>query len=135
MATLKELIALAILLIAVFIWSLINPHDGLTWFMEALPVMIAVPILIATYKSFPLTRLAYYLIIFHGVILLVGAHYTYARVPVGNWISEILELQRNHYDRFAHVIQGFVPAILARKFLFAIWWFARPGGCFFWCAA
>ncbi|MCK9506055.1 MAG: DUF2238 domain-containing protein, partial [Porticoccaceae bacterium] len=117
MATTKELFALSILLLAVFLWSLINPHDGLTWLMEAAPVIIAAPILVATYKPFPLTRLAYYLIIFHGVILLVGAHYTYARVPVGNWVSDILELQRNHYDRFAHVIQGFIPAILAREIL------------------
>ena len=117
MATNKELVALLLSVLAVIGWSLINPHDGTTWLMEALPVLIAIPLLLFTRRSFPLTRLAYYLIAFHAVILLVGAHYTYARVPLGNWVAELLDIQRNHYDRFAHVIQGFVPAILAREIL------------------
>lgn len=117
MISAKELIGLALSLLAVFVWSLINPHDGVTWVMEALPVIIAVPLLAATRRRFPLTRLTYYLIFFHAVILLVGAHYTYARVPLGNWVSELFEMERNHYDRFAHVVQGFVPAIIAREIL------------------
>lgn len=117
MATRRELAGLALLVALVFGWSLISPQDGLTWLMEAMPVILATPLLIATYRRFPLTRLAYYLIALHMVILLVGAHYTYARVPVGNWIAEGFDFQRNHYDRFAHIVQGFVPAILAREIL------------------
>lgn len=117
MATLKELALLSAFVAAAFIWSLINPHDGLTWVMEALPVIIAFPLLAFTYRRFPLTRLVYCLIAVHAVILLAGAHYTYARVPVGNWFADLLSLDRNHYDRFAHVVQGFVPAIIARELL------------------
>ena len=117
MATTRELVWLAAVVAAFFAWSLVDPHDGLTWVMEALPVMVAVPLLAATRRRFPLTRLAYYLIAFHAIILLVGAHYTYARVPAGEWLSQILDLERTHYDRFAHIVQGFVPAILAREIL------------------
>lgn len=117
MASAKELGVLLAAILAVLAWSLINPHDSLTWLMESAPVLIALPLLLATYKGFPLTRLTYYLIFFHAAILVVGAHYTYARVPIGNWVADVLDLQRNHYDRFAHVVQGFVPAIIAREIL------------------
>jgi putative membrane protein len=117
MASHRELIALLLGVLAVLGWSLVNPHDGVTWLMEAVPVLIAIPLLLATRNGFPLTRLTYYLIAFHAVILLVGAHYTYARVPIGNWVAEAMDWQRNHYDRFAHIVQGFVPAILAREIL------------------
>lgn len=85
--------------------------------MEAMPVMIAVPLLALTRHRFPLTRLVYYLIAFHAIVLLVGAHYSYARVPVGDWVAALLDLHRNHYDRFAHVVQGFVPAMIAREIM------------------
>lgn len=117
MASVRELWGLLLITIAVLLWSLVAPYDDVTWFMEALPVLIAIPLLVATRQGFPLTRLCYYLITFHAIILLVGAHYTYARVPVGNWFTDIFDLQRNHYDRFAHVVQGFVPAIIAREIL------------------
>lgn len=117
MATGRELALLLAATLAALLWSGIQPHDRLTWVMEALPVVLALPLLLATRGAFPLTRLAYYLIFFHALILVVGAHYTYARVPLGNWVAEVLDLQRNHYDRFAHVVQGFVPAILAREIL------------------
>lgn len=117
MATIRELWGLLLLVLAILAWSLVKPHDNATWLMEALPVLIAIPLLMVTCGSFRLTRLAYYLIAFHAIILLVGAHYTYARVPVGNWAADLLELNRNHYDRFAHIVQGFVPAILAREIL------------------
>lgn len=117
LASVKELWLLIGLTLAVLAWSLVNPYDGITWLMEAAPVLIGLPLLMATYKVFPLTRLSYYLVFFHGVILVVGAHYTYARVPLGFWVADWLDLGRNHYDRFAHVIQGFVPAILAREIL------------------
>jgi putative membrane protein len=114
-ATPRELwILIAVTVLATGL-SAVSPYDGVTWVMEAMPVLIGLPLLVFSYRRFPLTRLSYYLLCFHGVILVVGAHYTYARVPVGNWVAELLELERNHYDRFAHVIQGFVPAILARE--------------------
>ena len=117
MAGNRELLALLLVVLAVMVWSSVSPYDGVTWFLEALPVIIAIPLLWFTRSTFPLTRLAYYLIAFHAVVLLVGAHYTYARVPPGDWVAQWLVLERNHYDRFAHVVQGFVPAILAREIL------------------
>jgi len=126
----RELLALLAAVAAVFIWSLIDPYDRLTWWMEAMPVIVAVPILLGSHRGFPLTRLACYLIAFHAVILLLGAHYSYARVPVGNWVQDWLDLSRNHYDRFAHVVQGFVPAILAREILVRLQ-VLRPGGWLF----
>jgi len=117
LASTKELWLLIVLTLAVLGWSLVNPHDGVTWLLEAAPVLMGLPLLVTTYRLFPLTRLSYYLLFFHGVILVVGAHYTYARVPVGFWVADWLDLSRNHYDRFAHLAQGFVPAILAREIL------------------
>lgn len=131
LASLKELWSLIGLTLAVLVWSLINPHDGITWLMEAAPVLIGLPLLMATYKAFPLTRLSYYLVFSHGVILIVGAHYTYARVPAGFWVADWLDLERNHYDRFAHVIQGFVPAILAREILIRKSVVSSPSWLFF----
>ncbi len=101
----------------VLLWSNIAPKDRTTWFMEILPVLIALPILTYTWQSFPLTRLLYFLIFIHGLILMVGGHYTYAEVPVGSWFQEVFDLQRNNYDRLGHFAQGFVPAILAREIL------------------
>lgn len=99
------------------VWSWVNPYDRPTWWLEAIPVIIAVPLLFYTRESFPLTRISYYLIFVHSVILVVGAHYTYARVPLGFWIQDWFEFSRNHYDRIGHLAQGFIPAILAREIL------------------
>lgn len=101
----------------VTLWSLIQPHDMFTWFLEAFPVLLGAPLLITTYKRFRLTNLLYILICIHGCILLVGAHYTYAEVPLFNWLKEVAHLQRNHYDRVGHFAQGFVPAMIARELL------------------
>jgi putative membrane protein len=98
-------------------WSWIAPYERLTWWLEAIPVVIALPLLFYTRKSFPLTRISYYLIFIHSVILVVGAHYTYARVPLGFWIQDWFDFSRNHYDRIGHLAQGFIPAILAREVL------------------
>ena len=111
---LKVLLALGA---AIFIWSGIGPYDVTTWVLEIFPIVIAVPILIVTRERFPLTPLAYRLIFLHAIILMVGGHYTYARVPVGFWVQDLLGLARNHYDRLGHFAQGFVPAILAREIL------------------
>lgn len=103
--------------IAALIVSGIHPTDRLTWFMEVLPVLIAIPLLIATHERFPMTPLLYRLIFLHGLILMLGGRYTYAQVPLGFWLQDLFDLSRNHYDRIGHFAQGFVPAILAREIL------------------
>ena len=117
MVSTKELGLLLILLSVTMIWSWLAPYDRLTWWLEAVPVVIALPLLFYTRESFPLTHISYYLIFIHSVILLVGAHYTYARVPLGFWMQDGFDLSRNHYDRIGHLAQGFIPAILAREIL------------------
>ena len=112
-----ELLVYLVLGAAILLWSGINPHDRTTWWLEVVPVLIATPVLFLTRKRFPLTALAYRLIFVHAVILMVGGHYTYARVPIGFWVQELLSLGRNHYDRLGHLAQGFVPAIIAREIL------------------
>lgn len=97
--------------------SALGSSDALTWFLESVPVMIGIPILIFNRTRFPLTPLTMRLLTFHALVLLVGAYYTYAEVPIGFWFADQFDLARNHYDRFAHVVQGFVPAILAREIL------------------
>lgn len=98
-------------------WSAIRPHDYFTWFLEVAPVLIGVPILVAIHKRFEFTTLAYVLMWLHASILIVGGHYTYAEVPLFNWIRDVFALGRNHYDRVGHFAQGFVPAIIAREVL------------------
>jgi putative membrane protein len=93
------------------------PTDRLTWLMENLPVMIAVPLLVCTYRRFPLSMLGYCLIAVHAFILMIGGHYSYAAVPAGFWVRDALHLARNPYDRLGHVAQGFVPFILGREIL------------------
>lgn len=101
----------------VFLWSAIGPADRFTWILEVLPAVIGVIVLAATVRRFPLTRLLYLLIWLHAVILLVGGHYTYAEVPLFNWLRDTFELQRNYYDRVGHFAQGFVPAMITREIL------------------
>lgn len=97
--------------------SAVGPHDYPTWLMETAPVLIAVPILVATRRSFPLTPLLYRLLALHALVLIVGGHWTYAEVPAGDWVRDAFDLARNPYDRLGHFAQGFVPAILAREIL------------------
>ena len=101
----------------VFIWSVINPHDLFTWFLEVLPAIIGIGVLAATYRKFQLTSLAYLLISIHAIILMVGGHYTYAEVPLFNWIRDTFHQMRNNYDKVGHFVQGFVPAIVIREVL------------------
>lgn len=103
--------------IPVLIWSAVLPKDPFTWFLEVLPVFIGLFILVLTYKKFPLTPLLYTLILIHMIILMVGGHYTYAEVPLFDWIREIFDHSRNNYDKVGHFAQGFIPAILAREIL------------------
>jgi len=109
--------ALLLVVLAGLVVSGIHPYERLTWILEVLPVLIAVPLLIATRRSFPLTPLAYWLIAVHSLILVLGGHYTYARVPLGFWIQDWFDFTRNHYDRIGHLMQGFGPAIIARELL------------------
>lgn len=104
-------------LVAALIVSGLAPFDRLTWVMETAPIMIVLPILIATQRRFPLTPLLYGLIAIHGVILAVGAAYTYAHVPIGFAVQDWLHLARNPYDKLGHFAQGFVPALVAREIL------------------
>ena len=97
------------------IWSAILPKDPFTWFLEVLPVFIGLFILLLTYKKYPLTPLLYTLILIHMIILMVGGHYTYAEVPLFEWVKEIFDHSRNNYDKVGHFAQGFIPAILARE--------------------
>lgn len=102
---------------AVSVWSAIQPHDRFTWYLEVFPVMIALPILLLTYKRFPFSRLAYGLMLVHAIILLIGGHYTYAEMPLFSWLRDVNGWDRNYYDRLGHVAQGFIPAIVAREIL------------------
>lgn len=95
----------------------IHPYDRTTWWLEIFPILIAAPLLVATARRFPLTTLTYTLLALHAIILTVGGHYTYARVPLGFWFQNLLGLARNDYDRLGHVAQGFIPAILVREIL------------------
>ena len=101
----------------VLAWSAWNPHDRVTWWLEVLPAIIALALLAATRKSFPLTPLCNALILEHCLILMVGGHYTYAEVPLGDWVMEWTGGSRNNYDKLGHFAQGFVPAIVAREIL------------------
>lgn len=99
------------------IWSGINPHDYITWMLEVAPAMIAAGIMFATRRTFPLTPLTAILILIHCIILMIGGHYTYAEVPLFDWLGEVFGWQRNNYDKLGHFAQGFVPAIVAREIL------------------
>ncbi len=101
----------------VLIWSSVLPKDPFTWFLEVLPVFIGLFIMALTYKKFPLTPLLYTLILMHMIILMVGGHYTYAEVPLFDWIKEVFDHSRNNYDKVGHFAQGFMPVILAREIL------------------
>lgn len=117
MAHNRELIVLLAAILALLGWSWVQPYDRATWWMEAIPVLIAIPLLALTRSGFPLTRLLYYLIFLHALILIVGAHYSYARVPLGFWMQDWFGFARNHYDRIGHLAQGLVPALVAREIL------------------
>jgi putative membrane protein len=107
----------AFALIAGLTVSGFRPYDRATWAMEVAPVFVALPLLVATYRRFPLTRLLYICIFVHAIVLMVGGAYTYARVPLGFQLQELFGLGRNPYDKIGHFFQGFVPAIAAREIL------------------
>lgn len=112
-----------LLLCLIAIWTVslivsgIRPYDQLTWLMEVMPAILGMIVMLWTWRRFPLTTLLYILILLHSLILMLGGHYTYARTPVGEWWREWFGLQRNNYDRFGHIAQGFFPAFIAREIL------------------
>lgn len=108
-------LALLAIVAIVFAWSGWHPHDRFTWWLEIAPGLAGLAILLATYRRFQLTTFCYALIALHICVLCVGGHYTYARVPLFDWLRPIFHWQRNHYDRLGHFLQGFVPAIIARE--------------------
>jgi putative membrane protein len=113
----KLLLIYLFALLALFIWSGIQPNERFTWFLEVLPAVIGVFVLLFTYKSFPLSNLTYFWIFVHCIILIIGGKYTYADVPLFDWIQEYFDHSRNNYDKLGHFIQGFTPALLVREVL------------------
>jgi len=106
-----------VVFMSVLVWSAIMPADRLTWWMEVIPALLGLVILIMTRQRFPLTGLVYSLILIHAVILMVGGHYTYAEVPIGDWLRDLSGGERNNYDKLGHLAQGFIPVIIAREIL------------------
>lgn len=102
---------------AVLVWSGIHPKDRATWLLEVFPALIAFAVLLITYRKFQFTPLVYFLILVHSIILMVGGHYTYAEVPLFDWIGQVMHWQRNNYDKVGHLAQGFIPAMIARELL------------------
>ena len=101
--------------ISVLVWSAWRPHDYFIWLLEVLPAWVALVVLVLTHQRFPLSPLAGQLILLHCVVLMVGGHYTYAEVPVGEWLQSAFNWQRNNYDKLGHLLQGLVPALVARE--------------------
>ncbi|PPD46720.1 MAG: hypothetical protein CTY16_08935 [Methylobacter sp.] len=113
----KPLLFALVLLVGLLALSGAKPYDRATWLLEVLPVFITIPVLWTTYQRFPLTTLLYVGIFLHALVLMVGGAYTYARVPLGFEIADLLGLHRNPYDKIGHFFQGFVPALVAREIL------------------
>ncbi|MBK9495671.1 MAG: DUF2238 domain-containing protein [Xanthomonadales bacterium] len=124
-------ISLLALLIAALIAAFLIAQDRLTWLLEVMWVLLALPLLVATRARFPLTRLLYVLIGVHCLILIYGGAYTYALTPLGLWVQDAFDLARNHYDRLGHFAQGFIPAILARELLLRLTPLRRGGWLFY----
>jgi putative membrane protein len=113
----KLLIFLMPSLLAVFIWSAIKPHDYFTWFLEVVPALVGFAILAGTYRRFTFTPLIYGLIWLHMIVLMVGGHYTYAEVPLFEWLKPVFGWTRNNYDKVGHFMQGFAPVLVTRELL------------------
>ncbi|MGD9366729.1 MAG: DUF2238 domain-containing protein [Desulfobacteraceae bacterium] len=112
----KYPLVLLIIVLAFCVWSGISPKDTrLTWILETLPFFIALPVMLFTYRRFPLTDLTYTLIAIHAMILMLGGHYSYAKVPLGFWMENWFGWTRNNYDKIGHFMQGFAPTIYVRE--------------------
>lgn len=110
-------LGLLLIFFVILIWSVINSKDLFTWFLEVFPAIIGLVVISLTYNRFRLTTLVYFLILVHAVILLIGGHYTYAEMPIFNWLRDTFHLARNYYDRLGHFAQGFIPAMIVREIL------------------
>ncbi|MBZ0312565.1 MULTISPECIES: DUF2238 domain-containing protein [Clostridium] len=108
---------LLVMLLSILIWSVIEPKDLFIWFLEVLPVIIGVAVLIYIYPKYRFSNFIYVLITIESIILIVGGHYTYAEMPIFNWIRDTFDLSRNYYDRLGHFMQGFIPAMIAREII------------------
>jgi putative membrane protein len=113
----REPVVLLAVLLAALVVSGIAPKDRRTWVLEEAPVFLGVPVLIASYRRFRMTPVSYRLIFLHALLLVVGGHYTFSKVPAGLWLQDAFDLARNHYDRVVHFVGGFAPAIVAREIL------------------
>jgi putative membrane protein len=102
---------------ATLVWSAISPNDYPTWILEVFPALGALVVLAWTWRRFPLTPLVYWLILVHCIILMIGGHYTYAKVPLFDWVEHLFAQSRNNYDKLGHLAQGFVPVLVAREIL------------------
>jgi putative membrane protein len=107
----------SLVLLVLLVFSSIQPFDRTTWLLEIFPILIALPVLWGSYRRFPLTNLLYVCIFVHAIVLIVGGFYSYARVPLGFHIADLLNISRNPYDKIGHFFQGFVPALIAREIL------------------
>ena len=116
----RRVLAVVSVWVVALVISGIAPYDRLTWLMEVMPVLLALPVLVFTRRRLPLTTLVYALIMIHGLILVYGGAYTYARTPLGFWLQDLLGFMRNPYDRIGHLAQGFVPAMVARELLLRV---------------
>jgi putative membrane protein len=114
-------------LVVALVWSAVGAKSLGTWALEVVWIVIGAPLVILNRARFPLTRLVLWLLVCHAIVLCYGGHHTYAETPLGNWFQDLLDTQRNNYDRFAHFVQGFVPAILVRELLLRLTPL-RPGG-------
>ena len=115
MTTRRWVPILALVVVVLLVLSGINPYERSTWIMEVAPIFLAAPVLWWSWRRFPLSSLLYVIIALHAIILLVGGAHTYARVPIGFWVQDLLHLSRNPYDKLGHFAQGFVPALVARE--------------------
>lgn len=113
----QVLVLAAVVLVVLLALSGLRPFDRTTWMLEVFPVVIALPVLWATYHRYPLTNLLYFFIFLHALVLMLGGAYSYARVPLGFYLADWLDLSRNPYDKIGHFFQGFVPALVAREIL------------------
>ena len=124
--SMKKYTALLILFFIGFILSGIQPHDYFTWILEVFPAIVAILILIITFKKIQFTDLTYIFILVHCYILFIGGHYTYAQVPLFDWIKDVFHQSRNNYDKVGHFAQGFIPALVVRE-LFVRFEIVKPG--------
>lgn len=123
----REGYLLVAILVVALGWSAIGARSLGTWALEVVWILIGAPLVLLNRRRFPLTRLVLWLLVCHAIVLCYGGHHTYAETPIGNWFQDTFDLSRNHYDRFAHFVQGFVPAILVRELLLRLTPL-RPGG-------